>query len=63
MSLVLCTVTYNIRGISVVLQVPQDSTNPAEKGKYLDSDIHNSYDINHLQMSHKGLINKRDSMY
>jgi hypothetical protein len=26
--LVLCTVVYNIRSIDVVLQVPQDNTNP-----------------------------------
>jgi hypothetical protein len=30
--LVLCTVAYNIRGTSIVLQVPQDNTNPTKKG-------------------------------
>jgi hypothetical protein len=30
--LVLCTVAYNIWGNNVVLQVPQDSTNPVENG-------------------------------
>jgi hypothetical protein len=29
--LVLCTVVYNIRGTGVVLQVPWDRANPAEK--------------------------------
>ena len=29
--LVLWTITYNIQGTGVVLQVPRDSTNPAEK--------------------------------
>ena len=32
--LVLCTVAYNIWGIGVVLQVPQDSANSTEKGNY-----------------------------
>jgi hypothetical protein len=30
--LVLCTIAYNIQGICVVLQVLQDSTNPAGNG-------------------------------
>jgi hypothetical protein len=30
--LVLCTVACNIRGTSIILQVPQDNANPAEKG-------------------------------
>jgi hypothetical protein len=33
--LVLYLVAYNIWSTSVVLQVPRDNTNPAEKGKYL----------------------------
>jgi hypothetical protein len=34
MPLLLCTVTYNIQGTGVVLQVPQDSINPTRKGYY-----------------------------
>jgi hypothetical protein len=30
-TLVLCTITYNIRGTGVVLQVHWDSTNPSKK--------------------------------
>jgi hypothetical protein len=29
--LILCMVTYNIQGTSVLLQVPRDSVNPTEK--------------------------------
>jgi hypothetical protein len=32
MPLVLCTVAYNIRGTSLVLQVPWDSANPVGNG-------------------------------
>jgi hypothetical protein len=32
MSLLFCMVAYNIRGISVVSQVPRDSVNPVGKG-------------------------------
>jgi hypothetical protein len=28
-------VAYDIRGTGIILQVPQDNTNPAEKGYYL----------------------------
>jgi hypothetical protein len=30
--LVFCTVAYNGWGTDIILQVPQDSTNPTEKG-------------------------------
>ena len=32
MLLVLCMVTYKIRGTDVVLQIPRDSANPARNG-------------------------------
>ena len=44
LGLVLCIVACNDWGTGIVLQVPRDSANPAEKGKNLGYTILLNYD-------------------